>query len=128
MRMVTRIYIDGAFVTPHGTEMLDLFDPVRGEVLLGQDRLVDAEDGRRAIQPPSAPCRHMPAPATRNGPSCCCVHCTRPRHDEAGHRLLTSTIGLRILREICHMSARDSQLSLASSRCRGNDQTLLGGV
>src|ERR1700722_8902023 len=26
MRMVERIYIDGAFVTPHGTEMFDLFD------------------------------------------------------------------------------------------------------
>src|ERR1700722_4043036 len=49
MRMVERIYIGGAFVTPHGTEMFDLFDPARGEVI-GQVRLADAEDARRAIQ------------------------------------------------------------------------------
>jgi aldehyde dehydrogenase (NAD+) len=49
MRMVEQIYIDGAFVTPHGTEMFDLFDPAHGEVI-GQVRLADAEDARRAIQ------------------------------------------------------------------------------
>src|ERR1700722_9111949 len=49
MRMVEQIYIDGAFVTPHGTEMFDLFDPARGEVI-GQVRLADAQDARRAIQ------------------------------------------------------------------------------
>jgi aldehyde dehydrogenase (NAD+) len=49
MRMVERIYIDGAFVTPHGTERFDLFDPARGEAI-GQVRLADAEDARRAIQ------------------------------------------------------------------------------
>jgi aldehyde dehydrogenase (NAD+) len=49
MRTVQQIYIDGAFVTPHGTEMFDLFDPARGEVI-GQVRLADAEDTRRAIQ------------------------------------------------------------------------------
>ena len=38
MRMVTRIYIDGEFVTPHSTEMLYLFDPVRGEVRGGLSR------------------------------------------------------------------------------------------
>jgi aldehyde dehydrogenase (NAD+) len=49
MRRIEQIYIDGAFVTPHGTEMFDLFDPARGEVV-GQVRLADAEDARRAIQ------------------------------------------------------------------------------
>src|ERR1700730_9153447 len=49
MRMVEQIYIDGAFVTPHGTEMFDLCDPARGEVI-GQVRLADAEDARQAIQ------------------------------------------------------------------------------
>jgi aldehyde dehydrogenase (NAD+) len=49
MRMIQQIYIDGAFVTPHGTEMFDLFDPARGEVI-GQVRLADGEDARRAIQ------------------------------------------------------------------------------
>ena len=47
--MVERIYIDGAFVKPHGTEMFDLFDPARGAVI-GQVRLGDAHDARRAIQ------------------------------------------------------------------------------
>jgi aldehyde dehydrogenase (NAD+) len=49
MRTIERIYIDGAFVTPHGTELFDLYDPARGEVI-GQVRLADAEDARRAIQ------------------------------------------------------------------------------
>jgi aldehyde dehydrogenase (NAD+) len=49
MRRIQQIYIDGAFVTPHGTEMFDLLDPARGEVV-GQVRLADAEDARRAIQ------------------------------------------------------------------------------
>jgi aldehyde dehydrogenase (NAD+) len=49
MRVVTRIWIEGAFVTPHGTEMLRLFDPVHGEEI-GQARLAGAEDARRTIQ------------------------------------------------------------------------------
>jgi aldehyde dehydrogenase (NAD+) len=49
MRMVERIYIDGAFVTPQGREMFDLFDPARGEVI-GQVRLADGEDAQLAIQ------------------------------------------------------------------------------
>jgi aldehyde dehydrogenase (NAD+) len=49
MRTVEQIYINGAFVTPHGTEMFDLFDPARGEAI-GQVRLADVEDARRAIQ------------------------------------------------------------------------------
>jgi aldehyde dehydrogenase (NAD+) len=49
MRVVTRIWIDGAFVTPHGTEMLNLFDAVHGEEI-GQDRLAGAEHARRTIQ------------------------------------------------------------------------------
>jgi aldehyde dehydrogenase (NAD+) len=49
MRRVEKIYIEGAFVAPHGTQMFDLFDPARGEVI-GQVRLADAEDARRAIQ------------------------------------------------------------------------------
>ena len=49
MRTIERIYIDGAFVKPHGSEMLDLFDPARGEVF-AQVRLADDEDARQAIQ------------------------------------------------------------------------------
>jgi hypothetical protein len=36
MRVSTRICIDDASATPHGTKMLNLFDPLRGKVL-GQD-------------------------------------------------------------------------------------------
>jgi aldehyde dehydrogenase (NAD+) len=62
MRMVERIYIDGAFATPHGTEMFDLFDPARG-AMIGQVRLANAEDARRAIQ---AAKRALPAYARSN--------------------------------------------------------------
>ena len=48
MRIIDKIYIDGAFVTPHGTEMFDLYNPAKGEVI-GQVRLGDQEDARRAI-------------------------------------------------------------------------------
>jgi len=48
MRTVERIYINGEFVTPHGTAWFDLFDPTRGEVI-GRVRLADVEDTRRAI-------------------------------------------------------------------------------
>ncbi len=48
MKTINKIYIDGAFVTPHGTETFDLISPVTnrktGEVTLG-----DQEDVRRAI-------------------------------------------------------------------------------
>jgi aldehyde dehydrogenase (NAD+) len=49
MRMVDNIYIDGKFVIPHGVERFDLFDPARGDVI-GQVRLADAEDTKRAVQ------------------------------------------------------------------------------
>ena len=48
MRNIEHIYINGQFVTPHGTEMADLIDPTSGR-LTGQVRLGDAEDTRRAI-------------------------------------------------------------------------------
>ena len=48
MRIIDRIYIDGSFVTPHGEELFDLFNPAKGEVI-GKVRLGDAEDARRAI-------------------------------------------------------------------------------
>lgn len=48
MYTIDRIYINGQFVTPHGEEMLDLFNPTTGQ-LAGQVRLGDAEDARRAI-------------------------------------------------------------------------------
>jgi aldehyde dehydrogenase (NAD+) len=48
MRLIDQIYIDGSFVTPHGTELFDLFNPAT-ERVIGQVRLADAEDARRAI-------------------------------------------------------------------------------
>jgi aldehyde dehydrogenase (NAD+) len=48
MRLIDQIYIDGAFVTPHGTEWFDLYNPATAQVI-GRVRLADAEDARRAI-------------------------------------------------------------------------------
>ncbi|SDP39410.1 aldehyde dehydrogenase (NAD+) [Rhodoferax sp. OV413] len=48
MQTIATIYIDGAFVTPHGEELFDLFNPATAQVI-GQVRLADAEDARRAI-------------------------------------------------------------------------------
>ena len=48
MHSVDQIYIDGAFVTPHGEERFELFNPATEEVI-GTVRLADEEDTRRAI-------------------------------------------------------------------------------
>jgi aldehyde dehydrogenase (NAD+) len=48
MQTIDKIYIDGAFVTPHGEELFDLFSPAKAQ-LIGRVRLADAEDARRAI-------------------------------------------------------------------------------
>jgi aldehyde dehydrogenase (NAD+) len=48
MHTINHIYINGQFVTPHGTEMFDLINPTTGQ-LDGQVRLGDVEDTRRAI-------------------------------------------------------------------------------
>lgn len=48
MQRIEHIYIDGRFVTPHGDEWFDLFNPVTEEVI-GQVRLADVEDARLAI-------------------------------------------------------------------------------
>lgn len=48
MRDITQIYVDGAFVAPHGQERFDLFNPATEE-RIGQVALGDAEDARRAI-------------------------------------------------------------------------------
>ncbi|MRW84457.1 aldehyde dehydrogenase family protein [Pseudoduganella sp. FT26W] len=48
MHTIDHIYINGQFVTPHGTELFDLVNPTTGQ-LDGQVRLGDVEDTRRAI-------------------------------------------------------------------------------
>ncbi len=48
MKIIDSIYIDGAYVTPHGTEMFDLYNPATAEVI-GRVRLGDVEDTQAAI-------------------------------------------------------------------------------
>ena len=48
MKIIDTIYIDGAFVTPQGTELFDLHNPATAEVI-GQVRLGDVADTRAAI-------------------------------------------------------------------------------
>src|ERR1700761_7233797 len=48
MRIIDRIYIDGRFVTPPGTDYGDLFNPATEEVI-GRVRLADEEDARAAV-------------------------------------------------------------------------------
>ena len=48
MRLIDKIYIDGGFVTPHGTELFDLHNPATAQVI-GRVRLADEEDARAAI-------------------------------------------------------------------------------
>src|ERR1700743_3706993 len=48
MQVIDKIYIDGEFVTPHGEEMFDLFNPATEQVI-GRVRLAHAHDADRAI-------------------------------------------------------------------------------
>ncbi|VFS80045.1 Putative aldehyde dehydrogenase SA1924 [Raoultella planticola] len=48
MLHIDKIYINGEFVTPHGSETFALFNPATEE-MIGQARLADEEDARRAI-------------------------------------------------------------------------------
>jgi aldehyde dehydrogenase (NAD+) len=48
MRNIDQIYIDGAFVTPHGREQAELINPAT-EAVIGHVTLGDREDTLRAI-------------------------------------------------------------------------------
>ena len=48
MRDIGQIYIDGQFVTPHGREIFDLYNPAT-EQKIGQVRLGDETDARAAV-------------------------------------------------------------------------------
>ncbi|RWR03605.1 aldehyde dehydrogenase [[Pantoea] beijingensis] len=48
MQRIDKIYINGEFVTPHGEEWYDLYNPATEQVI-GQVRLADIEDTHRAI-------------------------------------------------------------------------------
>jgi aldehyde dehydrogenase (NAD+) len=55
--VINKIYIDGEFVTPHGTELFDLFNPTTGKVI-GQVQLADEVDTEAAV---AAAKRALPA-------------------------------------------------------------------
>lgn len=57
MRTLEHIYIDGAFVTPHGDELFDLHNPAT-EAVIGRVRLGDGIDARAAV---AAARRALPA-------------------------------------------------------------------
>ncbi|NWE80175.1 aldehyde dehydrogenase family protein [Pseudomonas yamanorum] len=48
MHHINQIYINGAFVTPHGEELFDLFNPATGQSI-GQVRLANEQDALEAI-------------------------------------------------------------------------------
>jgi aldehyde dehydrogenase (NAD+) len=48
MRTIDKVYIDRQFVTPHGQELFDLFNPAT-EQKIGQVRLGDAVDAKAAV-------------------------------------------------------------------------------
>ena len=48
MKHLDKIYINGEFVTPHGSEIMDLFSPVSNEKV-ADVRLADEMDTRKAI-------------------------------------------------------------------------------
>jgi aldehyde dehydrogenase (NAD+) len=47
--VIDEIYIDGEFVTPHGAELFDLYNPATGKVI-GQVRLADETDTDLAVE------------------------------------------------------------------------------
>lgn len=48
MKTVDKIYVNGAFIAPHGTEISDLINPATNQ-LIGKVTLGDEEDTRNAI-------------------------------------------------------------------------------
>ncbi|MGY2176213.1 aldehyde dehydrogenase family protein [Pseudomonas azotoformans] len=49
MHQINEIYINGQFVTPHGEELFDLFNPATAQPI-GQIRLADEQDAHAAIK------------------------------------------------------------------------------
>jgi len=47
MRKINKIYIDGSFITPHGNEQFDLYNPAIATII-GHVQLADAVDARHA--------------------------------------------------------------------------------
>ena len=55
--VINQVYIDGEFVTPHGAELFDLYNPATGQVI-GQVQLADEVDTEAAV---AAAKRALPA-------------------------------------------------------------------
>src|SRR5439155_490343 len=51
-RMFDQAYVDGRFVTPHGSQVIDLVNPTRNEVI-GKVTLADEIDTRSAVAAPA---------------------------------------------------------------------------
>lgn len=49
MKIIDKIYVDGSFIEPHGTETLNLYNPATGEKI-GMVRLGDPDDTNKAIE------------------------------------------------------------------------------
>lgn len=49
MKIIDKIYVDGSFIEPHGTETLNLYNPATGEKI-GLVHLGDQDDTNRAIE------------------------------------------------------------------------------
>ncbi|MFZ4861392.1 aldehyde dehydrogenase family protein [Sphingobacterium sp. Mn56C] len=58
MKVIDKIYIDGAFVTPHGTQVLDLYSPI-DNTLAAQVRLGDERDVQHAVHAAQAAFKHF---------------------------------------------------------------------
>jgi aldehyde dehydrogenase (NAD+) len=71
---IDQIYIDGAFVAPHGSERAPLVNPAN-EAVIGYVTLGDRVDTLAAIAAAKRALPAMPAPARPNA-SPCCTGCT----------------------------------------------------
>jgi len=70
MQHINEIYINGRFVQPHGTEVMELINP-SDRTVIGAVRLADEEDARQAIAPPRPPTKAGHAAANRSAPDTC---------------------------------------------------------
>ena len=65
MHTIEQIFINGEFVTPHGTERFDLYNPATAQVI-GQVCLADEVDAERAIAAAKRPFRRGRRPQSRS--------------------------------------------------------------
>ena len=68
MHTIEQIFINGEFVTPHGTEWFDVYNPATAQVI-GQVRLADEVDAERAIAAAKAHARRRGRSSRRSAGS-----------------------------------------------------------